>query len=165
MNLHYSQTLCNILCPIICLIPLWIYITLKRDVVNHHESEVLYLYEFTLLSNGIVTVTFFTLSYTSMNLHYSQTTSTVSAAWFSLIPLWIYITLKPCFRGSVFFLCLIPLWIYITLKRAGRQIDVVWRLIPLWIYITLKHARNSKSKPCCLIPLWIYITLKRLSIP
>ena len=43
-------------------------------------SIVLYLYEFTLLSNGSAEYTLFQRSYTSMNLHYSQTDDTSLAS-------------------------------------------------------------------------------------
>ena len=55
-------------------------------------------------------------SYTSMNLHYSQTAESTHALSASLIPLWIYITLKPQLHNVLLALRLIPLWIYITLK-------------------------------------------------
>ena len=54
-------------------IPLWIYIALKQRVYRGGRIRVLYLYEFTLLSNvpgGLLLVQLF---YTSMNLHCSQT--------------------------------------------------------------------------------------------
>ncbi len=54
MNLHYSQTQLSPGYYLICLIPLWIYTTLKRVIVNACQVAVLYLYEFTLLSNGEV---------------------------------------------------------------------------------------------------------------
>ena len=54
MNLHYSQT-CKVM-----------YIA---------QIHVLYLYEFTLLSNQICTHMCYQQSYTSMNLHYSQTSN------------------------------------------------------------------------------------------
>ena len=96
MNLHYSQT------PVGCsqrhssLIPLWIYITLKLNTVTSSVLSVLYLYEFTLLSNIL---------------------SLKSEPACCLIPLWIYITLKPLLWRGCQDICLIPLWIYITLKR------------------------------------------------
>ena len=54
-------------------IPLWIYITLKLKCLLGSKSKVLYLYEFTLLSNGFQGFHNIILFYTSMNLHYSQT--------------------------------------------------------------------------------------------
>ena len=56
-----------------CLIPLWIYITLKQNLIWNSSLFVLYLYEFTLLSNDTVLFCSCVRSYTSMNLHYSQT--------------------------------------------------------------------------------------------
>ena len=57
MNLHYSQTVP----PVVIL-----------------KTCVLYLYEFTLLSNFSVHIFFVRKSYTSMNLHYSQTICSMS---------------------------------------------------------------------------------------
>ena len=51
MNLHYSQTMLKIIISMASLIPLWIYITLKLIAEGLADSTVLYLYEFTLLSN------------------------------------------------------------------------------------------------------------------
>ena len=51
MNLHYSQTVSSALCVSVGFIPLWIYITLKRLWTVKDWLCVLYLYEFTLLSN------------------------------------------------------------------------------------------------------------------
>ena len=55
MNLHYSQTIYS---------------------VYAQDRKVLYLYEFTLLSNIQRPFTFAHRFYTSMNLHYSQTALT-----------------------------------------------------------------------------------------
>ena len=123
MNLHYSQTVSGCEPYVKRLIPLWIYITLKLSPCWNSSIMVLYLYEFTLLSNiygnfgkcmvvlylyeftllsnniwviaAADTVLYlyeFTLlsnrtsseivpfsSYTSMNLHYSQTIQSCSA--------------------------------------------------------------------------------------
>ena len=95
MNLHYSQTVKHWLTIIKCLIPLWIYITLKHPLLCPLLCPVLYLYEFTLLSNKTATISTCWRSYTSMNLHYSQTIYCGLSIISSLIPLWIYITLKP----------------------------------------------------------------------
>ena len=51
MNLHYSQTGVGPECSDKSLIPLWIYITLKLGERFIISFPVLYLYEFTLLSN------------------------------------------------------------------------------------------------------------------
>ena len=100
------------------LIPLWIYITLKHQLRQQYMTSVLYLYEFTLLSNTILFPRFRRWSYTSMNLHYSQTILTHNLRLVSLIPLWIYITLKRYITKLTCGKCLIPLWIYITLKHS-----------------------------------------------
>ena len=161
MNLHYSQTYKIYFSTSSSLIPLWIYITLKPSAALIASFSVLYLYEFTLLSNSACQLHGFLPSYTSMNLHYSQTKrvykfktlgsytsmnlhysqTQLYSFWLfpssytsmnlhysqtllrsaplrsGLIPLWIYITLKPLFNFSIACLRLIPLWIYITLKR------------------------------------------------
>ena len=52
MNLHYSQTYDVDGQGNIGLIPLWIYITLKHNISSYNAVVVLYLYEFTLLSNN-----------------------------------------------------------------------------------------------------------------
>ena len=103
-------------------------------------------------------------SYTSMNLHYSQTVMWNVVRTVCLIPLWIYITLKPRTEPPTAYSRLIPLWIYITLKRGQQQSAGTSSLIPLWIYITLKHAYQLSFQAARLIPLWIYITLKLLLI-
>ena len=77
-------------------------------------------------------------SYTSMNLHYSQTPVQQWISYHRLIPLWIYITLKLVYVYIIIYSCLIPLWIYITLKPVTSASVVLYGLIPLWIYITLK---------------------------
>ena len=99
-------------------------------------------------------------SYTSMNLHYSQTECVLHEKPFGLIPLWIYITLKPALQWPRNPYRLIPLWIYITLKRYYNKVKGGLCLIPLWIYITLKPWNVKKGVHHGLIPLWIYITLK-----
>ena len=73
MNLHYSQTALQAPNPCRSLIPLWIYITLKPPSPLSLPHSVLYLYEFTLLSNFNDDTVLPIMSYTSMNLHYSQT--------------------------------------------------------------------------------------------
>ena len=100
------------------------------------------------------------MSYTSMNLHYSQTMSPAGRQVHCLIPLWIYITLKRLLHLVYWCVCLIPLWIYITLKLFPHPESSLLRLIPLWIYITLKRQRTLCKSIYSLIPLWIYITLK-----
>ena len=117
MNLHYSQTSSAVSSAVSCLIPLWIYITLKQNCDNIDMLKVLYLYEFTLLSNYILRSVHHQQSYTSMNLHYSQTVKLSFCVFVGLIPLWIYITLKLILYACHFCKSLIPLWIYITLKH------------------------------------------------
>ena len=96
-----------------------------------------------------------------MNLHYSQTVRAECWAGLGLIPLWIYITLKPIYTCVINTHRLIPLWIYITLKHITSAHPYQIGLIPLWIYITLKLLLWHACQGICLIPLWIYITLKR----
>ena len=161
MNLHYSQT-CrrSALSPHVlylyeftllsngascsCWVQGVLYLyefTLLSNLDRCHTRYclVLYLYEFTLLSNRETLINNYKMSYTSMNLHYSQTSSAVSSAVSCLIPLWIYITLKQGLAFDVIIACLIPLWIYITLKPCLTASVLRSSLIPLWIYITLKQ--------------------------
>ena len=95
---------------------------------------------------------------TSMNLHYSQTNTFSLGDGVCLIPLWIYITLKPKTRTWKQNSCLIPLWIYITLKQDNKRDMCGWSLIPLWIYITLKPQiwENGLRPPCKFNAIWLH---------
>ena len=59
----------------------------NNDTSLVDEINVLYLYEFTLLSNNYLKRHFRDKSYTSMNLHYSQTSLVLKSRTKSLIPL------------------------------------------------------------------------------
>ena len=165
---------------------MWIYITLKLCKENCDKCLALYLYEFTLLSNGSAQEDLGIKLYTSMNLHYSQTNRFRLYPLYGFIPLWIYITLKRkigidnhknsfiplwiyiTLKHSQLFCrdrqSFIPLWIYIILKRNATIIMLLLSFIPLWIYITLKPIRYTERRIVCFIPLWIYITLKQTGL-
>ena len=147
MNLHYSQTTLTLGELSSSLIPLWIYITLKQDkagcgrrrsliplwiyitlklIVNLHTAiNVLYLYEFTLLSNA-----------TSCHLHnftvlylyeFTLLSNLWSSDYFSTEVLYLYeFTLLSNVQSYVYSTnsCLIPLWIYITLKPQILKIQL-----------------------------------------
>ena len=83
MNLHCSQTAYQVQKPQTGFIPLWIYIALKRMYQMYQMNTVLYLYEFTLLSNLMLDESSLIQFYTSMNLHYSQTN--VQSSWMRLL--------------------------------------------------------------------------------
>ncbi len=60
----------------VAVIVLYLYeFTLLSNIKSRqpNSSKVLYLYEFTLLSNGVPDLPDIDVSYTSINLHYSQT--------------------------------------------------------------------------------------------
>ena len=122
MNLHYSQTMSPAGRQVHCLIPLWIYITLKQICF-----QVLQLFCLIPLWIYITLKRLLHLVYWCV----------------CLIPLWIYITLKLFPHPESSLLRLIPLWIYITLKRQRTLCKSIYSLIPLWIYITLKPIMYS----------------------
>ena len=117
MNLHYSQTSS---CSSENDLALYLYeFTLLSNGGSELNmcKEALYLYEFTLLSNNTALMRAIQLLYTSMNLHYSQTTVTF---WKINIPLYTSMNLHYSQTLSSSTICrlgFIPLWIYITLKQ------------------------------------------------
>ena len=182
MNLHYSQTIVVLSSSISGLIPLWIYITLKHNMTILYHLIVLYLYEFTLLSNRLSWLSQYTMSYTSMNLHYSQTMEIWVSNEIGLIPLWIYITLKP---RRCYTLWLRVLYLYEFTLLSNKLFVTSTQFSVLYLYeftllsnpitcateklqsytsMNLHYSQtflllmNTESS---LIPLWIYITLKQ----
>ena len=88
----------------------------NSHAVQEKSALVLYLYEFTLLSNHSRPHSHRHRSYTSMNLHYSQTGKVgekVDAVSYTSMNLHYSQT---SFAHFEYVLSLIPLWIYITLK-------------------------------------------------
>ena len=119
--------------------------------MNLHYSQ-------TLIRIPLLTV----VSYTSMNLHYSQT---MRQNWYkpwSLIPLWIYITLKLTVSCNYFAMCLIPLWIYITLKPCHQQ-DVRFTVLYLYEFTLLSNDYYILYTDVCVLYLYEFTLLSNCS--
>ena len=154
MNLHYSQTVMWNVVRTVCLIPLWIYITLKRWSNNKNRwCSLIPLWIYITLKHLVFKVWTCMLSYTSMNLHYSQTTA---VAWLSRYLSYTSMNLHYSQTPLIFarlFICLIPLWIYITLKPCRSFIS---RLSVLYLYeFTLLSNLNRCHTRYCLV-LYLY---------
>ena len=104
---------------------------------------VLYLYEITLLSNGI----FYGVG-----------------ERFSFVPLRNYTTLKHSCGWLLRCRRFVPLRNYTTLKQALYHYSVERSFVPLRNYTTLKPARCTTRGSTCFVPLRNYTTLKPMMI-
>ena len=122
------------------LIILWIYISLKHSIVSTNGAFVWLSFEFTYLSNpGGLRRRVWQFDY-PLNLHISQTQRCLLHRTRQFdYPLNLHIsqTRKSAFQGDW---SLIILWIYISLKPGHWQGYQCTGLIILWIYISLKHG-------------------------
>ncbi len=95
-----------------------------------------------------------------MDLHYSQTNTSVPVPTGSLNPLWIYTTLKQNLQDAENYISLNPLWIYTTLKPVGffNFSDNEFES-PMDLHYSQTLIMSAR-KNLSLNPLWIYTTLK-----
>ena len=121
MNLHYSQTKGGNRNRDNSLTIIWIYTTLKLDILtllNANGLTIIWIY--TTLKRKSSLDRLWKLFDYHMNLHYSQTEIAQYNSIESLTIIWIYTTLKLP-SGILYLLpCLTIIWIYTTLKRKLR---------------------------------------------